>query len=173
MNRKFVLLLATSALLTGFQSQAETVGEALKKCSQEGDSLHRLVCYDKVTKEINQYSGLAQNVTAENEVKPAPTEPTQQAGEGQAANPETEFGLENQTPADQVDRIYAKVVDVTEDGYDRYTITLDSGAVWKQSEAGHLKIKPGMSIYVDRGMFGAFYMGTEEHNSRLKVKRLK
>ena len=46
MNKRALLLLVSVLPFSAFLAQAETVGEALAKCSETKNSLQRLVCYD-------------------------------------------------------------------------------------------------------------------------------
>ena len=57
------LLLAIVSSLA-FSVQAETVTQALEKCRGVDNSLQRLVCYDRVAKNVNQYAGGQESISA-------------------------------------------------------------------------------------------------------------
>ena len=59
MNKRALLLLVSVLPFSAFLAQAETVGEALAKCSETKNSLQRLVCYDRVEKQVYPQQYLA------------------------------------------------------------------------------------------------------------------
>lgn len=177
--------------LSAMTAHAETIGVALKQCSEESNSLQRLVCYDNVVKSINQYSGLDTSVQPRETVQPsvaaapsatsksqtavtlpATVPPTTNTQNSPVLSPEQEFGLEAKTPAEEIDKIYSVVAKVEKGRYDRYVITLENGGVWRQTGNDRLKVKVGQRIYIERGVLNAFYLSRDDLNRRMKVKRV-
>lgn len=159
---------------------AETIGNALKQCSEQQNSLQRLVCYDRVVKDINQYSGLEEAIQrgypvpsskAENRSPvPAPRAPVAQADSPQSG---TEFGLEHKKSVNEdMDSLSAGITKVEKTLRGKYIITLENGTVWQQTDDDLLKLEEGQTVTIERGMLGAFYLTRSDVNRQMKVKRV-
>ncbi|WP_100642738.1 hypothetical protein [Alteromonas facilis] len=185
--RMAVLLMALLGLSHVVNAQTQTVESAIQACSQESNSLQRLVCYDRLAKQLREYSG---GKTALPTVSQRPTpRPAQIPAHAQnkvaetpaavAASPsvvtnsaQDQFGLEHRQDTDaMIQKIYAVVTDITSNAYKKRTITLDNGQRWRQQDGSSLKIAVGDTIYIERGVLGAFYLSTDDLNRRMKVKR--
>lgn len=179
MKIRGLLVLVTALSSTAFSAQAETISDALLACGNTGNSLKRLVCYDDVVKNINNYTGTQEaisrtvalaprankNVESQQPVKAEPTPP-------RTSN--SEFGLEHKVSLDDLPDSFAGVVSkVTKSPRGYIIITFDNGSIWQQSDDKDLKIKVGQEIMIERGMLGAFYAQKEGVNKRMKVKRVK
>lgn len=180
---KCKVLVAAGMLCTGGIASAETVDEALSNCSKEKNSLQRLVCYDKLVKDLNQYQGLDKSVTRDRVnaqagtakktqqsdvvAKPAPRrQPEPEAG--------TDFGMEHkQDVSDKADSMTATITELRETVTGKLVIGLSNGTVWQQTGSKNLKIENKQSVTIERGWLGAFYLSKEGVNTRLKVKRIK
>lgn len=180
--RRILILLA----LSSFFAQAETIENALNSCSKEENALKRLVCYDRVVKDLNQYEGVnKQAPVALPTVTAKPTQPVYVAepvepvktsspvAKTQAKEPASEFGLEAKKKTNQVDKIYGEVVEVAKSPYKKMIITLADGQVWRQTDNTSLRIREGDQVYVERGALGSFYLSKDSAKKRLKVKRTK
>ena len=177
------LLLPLTATVTAQQS---SVAEAIENCSSEKSSLTRLVCFDRLAKSMRQYSGLEQSVTtslppiassrpqpqSQSRV-PVPTAtPNRQAAVAAAPSGEEAFGLEHRQDTDaMISKLYASVSKVAKSVRGMSIITIDNGQVWRQNDGSALKIKAGDTVYIERGLLGAFYLGKDGLNRRMKVKR--
>ncbi|QJR80509.1 hypothetical protein CA267_006830 [Alteromonas pelagimontana] len=165
---------------------AETLSEALASCQSNDDSLQRLVCYDKLAKNVKRYEKSNHAVVKTSSASASQKEtssaavaksnpPQQQASQPveSASSTVSTFGLE-QRQEEEADRIDAKVAEVSEGVRGEMIITLDSGMVWRQvsPEAG-IRLETGQEIYIEKGMFGSFYLSYEDINRRIKVKRIK
>lgn len=191
--KKVIVLLAV--YLTSAAVQAKTVGEALKDCSREENALKRLVCYDRLVKDINQYAGLDKQAAVALPVvradipanRPTPVhaeQPTTPSAQSQltkpapakpvVANPTSDFGLENKKPKKQsVEKIFAEVAEVKTDPYKKLIVTFSDGQVWRQTDSVRLRVSPGDQVFVERGSLSSFFMGKESANKRIRVKRSK
>lgn len=179
-----VLSLITLLCTVGsFSASAETVGEALQKCRSTDNSLKRLVCYDGVAKSLAQYDGVNEQVGT---VRPMPmvraegASQTQQAQSGVTQQrapqiePANDFGLENRIdPTKLADSLALSITEIATNSRGRFVITFDDASVWEQTERSTLKVKVGQSVTIERGLLGAFFMGKEGSNKRMKLKRLK
>lgn len=159
-------------------SQAETLSEALVKCSEQSNSLKRLVCYDRITKNMKQYKGLQQDIT---QSLPAPAPVTSVATPPPPPQPpaatkqltmEQTFGNENKASEERLDKIVAGVSEVSKDARKRLIITLDNGQIWRQAEGSGISVKAGQTVYVERGALGSFHMSKDGINRRMRVKRI-
>lgn len=81
--------------------------------------------------------------------------------------------LEQAVPSDELSRIDTVIDSVTENSRDIRTFILANGQVWRETETSRLRLKAGMSIFIEKGAFSAHYLGKEESNRRVRVKRVK
>lgn len=165
MNR---MLLSGTALLAIFFSsssgaQAE-LSSAIEQCRTEQNVLKRLACYD----EISIANSDVLTASTERTYQTKNTSPTQ-ADKHTAAS---EFGLEHKQRNDELpDQIYAVVRNVRYSPRKELIIEFDNGQVWRQNGSGTYLINIGERHFVKRGVFGAFYLGNDNSNRTLKVKR--
>ena len=135
-----LVLIATQAL----PSNAETLNEQLKQCSQFSDDKKRLACYDTLAGSLQQHA-------------------EQQFGQEQ-----------KQVIEEAPDSITATITEATKGAFGKYTFTLDNGQVWRQAESSRSAIwRGGEQIVVERGALGSFLMRKTTGGRSLRVKRLK
>lgn len=185
------LVLGVSLLLPftfGVNAQQGSIAVAIEKCSSEKSSLKRLVCFDRMAKSMRQYSGLEQSLTtamppiAASPIQPqspaklpvpaVATTPQGLVESASAPSGEQVFGLEHKQDTDEmISKLYGYVTDVTKSIRGMSIITIDNGQVWRQNDGSALKVKVGETVYIERGVLGAFYLGKDDLNRRMKVKR--
>lgn len=180
---KSTLVICSLMLVTGF-AQAQSVSEALTNCSNESDSLKRLVCYDRlaeglkpgaeqalpqeamVTRPVLKAKTAAKAHTPATPARPEVAKKTKIAADN--------FGMEHKTKIENAkEKIYAKLTSVKKGPYKNLLLTLDNGQRWKQTDSGSMRLKVGEQIYVERGSLGSFFLSKEGVNRRLRVKRIK
>ncbi|GAB3013731.1 hypothetical protein [Bowmanella dokdonensis] len=175
MKLKYLIALPFACL--SLTSQAQTLAEAVQACSQTDNSLKRLVCYDRVAKDMRQYDRTdVPLVRAPSQPHPA----APQAGQVQtpqppmaSQDPVDKFGMEHKAYTEGgADKILVSIQDKSKDRYGKWTLTLSNGQIWKQDDSQNYYFPDGQ-VYIERGLFGAFYLGTEESNRRMRVERLK
>ena len=178
MKFRAFFLLATTLPLAAFSGQAETINEALLKCKNTENSLKRLVCYDHVVKDMNQYTGTQEAISRTLNTKPRP--PVASAPRVESAAPvqrsesQTEFGMEHKVVVENLaDTMTATVTKISKTALGKIVVTFDNGTVWKQTNNVDLKLSVGQTVNIERGMLGAFYATVEGMNKRMKVKRVK
>ncbi|MCW8090871.1 hypothetical protein [Alteromonas sp. ASW11-130] len=178
---KFFSLIGAAALVLSAHAQAETIEEALVKCSKVENSLERLVCFDKVVKDVKQYSGLEAAITRGYQVpnaatrsdtspRPAPRQPLDIVESAQSATP---FGLVAKEKIEEIDEITATVAKVEKAPRGKLIITMADGAIWRQTDSKNYRLKAGDIVQIERGMLGSFFLSKPDLNVRLKVKRTK
>lgn len=169
-------------------AQQGSIADAIEQCSSEKSSLKRLVCFDRLAKSMREYSGLEQSVTtalppvassrSQSQSRaniPAPStsavRPPARA-ETVAPTGEQAFGLEHKQDTDaMISKLYASVTKVAKSARGMSIITIDNGQIWRQNDGSALKIKQGDTVYIERGLLGAFYLGKDGLNRRMKVRR--
>ncbi|GGW79254.1 hypothetical protein [Alteromonas halophila] len=179
MKYNALLLLSFIGLGAPTTVAAETIENALAKCSEQKNSLQRLVCYDRVVKDLNQYSGLDGSVTRHQPVpKARPENPLPLANDSnsqrqQQRKPETRFGLEHtEDNTTESDTMSAMIAEAEKSLRGQYVITLDNGTVWRQTDQEYFSLKAGQSVTIERGILGAFYLSRSGANKQIKVKRV-
>lgn len=177
MNKRALLLLVSVLPFSAFLAQAETVGEALAKCSETKNSLQRLVCYDRVEKQVNRLSGTQAGipVAIPSNTPTVASERRREAPVSQAPAPKDEqFGLEHKVKTETLaDTFAGTVTKITKTARGKLILTFDNGTVWQQTIDTTLKVKEGETVLIERGVLGAFFLKKEGLNTRMKVKRVK
>lgn len=174
--------ITAAAILVSTQASAG-LEQGLAECSAKADKLDRLICYDTLAASVSgapDVIGSTSTATATAAV--AATSVT--ASKTQAipttlpANIEDEFGKANlkkdkQEAEKEIDKIYLEIASISKDPYGALKVSFTNGQRWKQSGTKRYKLKAGQTVYIQKGAFGAFYLGVKDKNSTIKVKRLK
>lgn len=179
MTIRVALLLVSALAPSGFVAQAETLSEALAKCSQSKDNAERLACYDNVAKTVNQYSdinktmAMAKESTLSAQANEKANEKTVQTSPKLNDDLKSQFGLEHKVEVKKLmDSLAGTVTKITKTARDKMILRLDDGSVWQQTSDTSLRVKEGQNVIIERGMLGAFYAKAEGLNRRMKVKRI-
>jgi hypothetical protein len=177
---------------------APSIKQALTECAQQTNSLQRLVCYDRISAQLQDYANDAPTpttapklITAQSTPPVAPHNAIVKAPEAKIApspiaksitvpiaKPITEpvkdavasFG---KTVATE-DSMIATIASVKTGRNNLMTITLDNGQVWLQTKSeDRARLSAQQVVTFEKGFFGAFYLSAEGSNRRVAVKRLK
>ena len=191
---KVLLSIVIGAFLFPITGQAETLSEALLKCSREQNSLKRLVCFDGVTKDVKQFEDgerpsfvipsyrLSDNNPPQAASAPAPrapvpvpqatppTNPVQNA-QGGAYRDEDFFGLPNELTADNIKKLYMTITKLKEGPRERLIFTFNNGQVWRQTDYERFNADVGDVVYVERGAIGSFWLSGDNVRKRIRVRR--
>lgn len=167
---KISAFLVIPALLIGGMAQAETLADAMQQCSKEENSLKRLVCYDRLSKDLRQFENSPLPQSAQ--VKPSPP------GSGSASPPATsaaeqmqEFGLPMKNEVISEDKILVTVAEKRRNARGKWILELTNGHIWEQTDSQDYYFPEGQ-IYIEKGFLGAFFLGSEESKRRMRVKRI-
>lgn len=169
--KQFVLMIILGA---GTQAQAAIpVEQALELCRAEQNALRRLNCYDAIS--------------ADTTASPVPVAPpTQQTAVSQQAlnqhqvltqqepadTAESRFGLEHkESKSDTADKLYVTVKKVSENNLKKLVLEFTNGQVWRQTDSGLYQVKNGEKHYIKRGMLDSFFLGNDDNNRTIRVKR--
>lgn len=134
---------------------------ALETCRSELDTQKRLACYDLIPISENKKTPSAVT-TAAAVITPKLTDPATQ----------NNFGLENRKQnTDNIEKISAIVTKVSNSAHQKLIIEFDNGQVWRQTDSAIYAVKVGELHHIRRGALGAFYLGNDKTNRRIKVRR--
>ena len=168
------------------QSNAQTLEQKLKECSEITVSLIRLQCYDRITenpevqsaKPVRERTGLLSRLgrgsdkTDDNmKEKESETETVSNNDSSEVSESNDNFGL---IIRDERESIQSRILGEFK-GWDGYTkFELENGQVWQQSSAGVLRVKiNNPTITIKRSRVSDTYMlKIEGLNSSVRVKRL-
>ncbi|MDM7861566.1 hypothetical protein QTP81_13275 [Alteromonas sp. ASW11-36] len=188
--RDAALITVFSLSIAATANAQQSIEEAISQCSKETNSLQRLVCFDRLAKTVREYTGAQQQLPtvsrqpavvrpstpAASVAAPEVQQQVQQQAEVATRNAPTaeeEFGLEHKRDTDaMISKLYAQISSISTNQRRKRTVTLDNGQQWQQQDGSTLKISVGDTIYIERGVLGAFYMSTDDVNKRMKVKRV-
>lgn len=166
-------------------AHAESVGDALQACSEESNSLKRLVCFDRIAKNLRQYDGLDEVASQRLPITPPrPESPPRPVADGRTpvksdSNTEEEnFGLKKETgiirDAVLIDgKLIATVTAIKETPSRKHRFTLNNGQVWEQIETERKGLPVvGETIEIATGLFDSFFLSKPDSNRRFRVKRI-
>ena len=168
------------------QSNAQSLEQKLKECSEITVSLIRLQCYDRITenpevqtaKPIRERTGLLSRLGRGSETpddnkqeKDSETETVSNNDSSEVSESNDNFGL---IIRDERESIQSRILGEFK-GWDGYTkFELENGQVWQQSSAGVLRVKiNNPTITIKRSRVSDTYMlKIEGLNSSVRVKRI-
>lgn len=172
MKCKFGLITLLTLFISNIAS-AETLSEAMTKCSKVDNSLKRLVCYDKLHRQAQGYtdSELPARITspsahAGNSLPTANSPQQRYTGNSTA---EERFG--QRAPDKDIESLTATVAAKKKNRSGRMILTLSNGQVWTQIDDEYLGVKVGDSINIERGMLGSFLLRKSSGSKPIRVKR--
>ena len=164
------------------KSEAESVSDALVICSNETNSLKRLVCFDRVVQQLRSYQGgneallsKPQRTTAPpvSAVPPVNTPKTPVVNKESAVD---SFGLPQPSEDESylVDGdLYSTIKKVLKPTTRRFQFVLANGQIWEKTEGGDSGLpRVGDKIVIRRQALGAFYLRKENVNRSFQVKRI-
>lgn len=142
------------------------VVETLLDCRKVADSAERLACFDKAAAAVASATASGDLVAIDREQR--------RAARRQAFGftlPSLSF-LEHGERVEEADHVTATAADVGRDPLGDWVVTLDDGAVWRQTEPVELGRRPhrGSKVVITKGLMGAFFM-TIDGQGAGKAKR--
>ena len=178
-NKLAFSLLLSFTLLSPLLMAQTPLALALESCRAEQNSSKRLLCYDQISLGSSEkvVSAVAPKPTAIVKQEAIPTtensnETTSKSRAATITTSSSEFGLENRRELSELpDRISVVVTKISFNLYKKLIIEFDNGQIWQQTDSTTYPIKVGEQHFIRRGALGAFYLGNEKSNRRIKVRR--
>ena len=142
---------AGAAVAAGSPATAPAMQSVLD-CRKIADGPTRLACFDKAVAAMEQATVSGDLVTVDREQRR--TARHQAFG---LALPSLAF-LDRGEKPEEVNRINDKVASASEDPYGKWTLRLDTGAVWRQIDDTEVVRPPhaGSTVEIRRGVLGSF-----------------
>ena len=145
------LAMTDTAAGAGSPSRAPALQSVLD-CRKIADGAERLACFDNTVAAMEQAEASGDLVSVDREQR--------RAARRQAFGlplPTLSF-LDRGEKPEEVDRLVEKVVKATQDPYGKWTLRLESGAVWRQIDDTNVDNPPhvGSSVEIRRGALGSF-----------------
>jgi hypothetical protein len=163
-----VVLLPDAALAARRAESAANpaVVDSLLKCRQVADGAERLACYDKAAAALEKATASGDLVALDRAQR--------KAAHRQAFGfilPSLSF-LERGEKTEELNHLTATAADVGRNQLGQWVITLDDGAVWRQTEEVELGRRPhkGSKVEISKGLLGSFFM-TIDGQGAGKAKR--
>jgi len=140
--------------------------EALIKCRTVPDNAERLACFDKAAAAVERATSNGDLVALDREQR--------RQARRQAFGfllPSLSF-LERGEKTGEINHLTATAADVGRNAVGEWVITLDDGAVWRQSEPVELGRRPhkGSKVEISKGVLGSYFM-TIDGEGAGKAKR--
>lgn len=186
LSLSFVFLALTSASYSAFA--AESLVDRITACTNEKDSLKRLICFDKVAafakKEASYYTGTPSQQQSSNTAKEAPAVnnkkqqtvaaiPAKPVTTATQKQPEDIFGKEIQEAVDAIESVTYTIKSATKNVYKKWRFTFENGQQWIQKDTNrNSKFAAGDTVIIKRGLLNAFYLHRKDNNISIRVKRV-
>lgn len=166
---KGALLAAALTLTAGGVQAADRapVLQAVVDCRAIADSNARLACYDAAAARLEEAETKGDVVVLDREQR-------QQARREAFGFTLPSFDILNRgEPAEKLDRVTFKVVRATQANDGSWTLELDSGAVWRQTDQEGLsrRPKPGTTVEIRNAAMGGYFMNVDGQRA-IRVKRV-
>ncbi len=155
-----VLLMSSSAFAG--------VEQDLQNCSTVQDKLDRLICYDNLAAGVSPAAPTVSPVQSFGKKDVAVT-PVSAPAKAQTSD---SFGITKPT-GKQLEQVELTVSKVKKGTYGNMMITFANGQVWKQTDNKRFKLKSDQAVFIKKGAFGSFLLGTQSRNTTIRVKRVK
>ena len=177
------LFVGCSTGVSDFDRQAVV---ATVSCRDIADDAERLACLDNAADELAQTLIVRENIDGTREPyvgaeEPVATAETADIEEAvKVADTEEAFGSERLRSADKSrprTSISAKIVEIVVDPFEKITVKLENGQVWRQLSGDDRIVRfPGNSqIYtaeIKRGAFGSYLLTIAERGRTVRVRRI-
>jgi len=184
MKLKLYTLTVLWALASLSHANAESLTNALEKCSREENTLKRLVCYDQLSQQARGYQDsqlpTANRPTSSN-LYSAPaiagqapeTLPLAAAQQGTVKTAEDDFGLPplQLVEREQINSLVATVTQKDKTLRGKLILTLDNGHVWAQTDTESFLLKVGDKVQIEKGLMGGHFLNVVASKKRIRVKR--
>lgn len=150
-----------------------SVEQQLAQCATISDKLDRLICYDKLAETAARIpvADAAPVLVPAAAVAAAPTAPVAPVSKP-APTVEDSFGQIKKAKEIEPDRIELEIATVSKDQYGNLKISFTNGQVWKQTDSRRYKLDAGEKVFIEKGAFSSFYLGSDSRNSTIRVKRI-
>jgi hypothetical protein len=170
MKSLLVLMLVSSAALAD--------DGAMRRCRQLSDAPARLSCYDAISLGVPASASTATATAAPAATAAAPLSSAAPvaAAVSTRARLEQDFGKEQMSSPDRIDRIETTVSGEFEGWVPNQRIRLANGQVWKISDDSSEEIFTVLKnpkVVIARGALGAIFMDIDGARTAPKVKRVK
>ena len=171
--KKGALVAAALALTAAGAAQAApndapraAVLQAVVNCRSVTDTAARLACYDAAAARLDEAEAKGDLVILDRDQ-------TQQARREAFGFSIPSFDLFNRgAPAQKLDRAEFKVVRAWENNAGQWSVELDSGAVWRQTDQEMLSRRPkeGSTVEIRSAAMGSYLMNVDGQRA-IRVKR--
>jgi hypothetical protein len=162
--KNFITLFAALSCCLPLAAASIPLEQALELCRAEQNALRRLNCYDTIATATEPTSATTV------EAKPAPA--TAAVNETQTQD---SFGIEHRqtSNADSAEKVYLTVKKLKFSPHKEMIVEFENGQIWRQSGTDHYKIAVGERHYVKRGVLNSFFLGNDNSNRAIRVRREK
>ncbi len=155
-----LLLAAAPATAAAAQTRQPAQVEALLACRANPNEAQRLACYDTAVAQMDQAVRSGSLAIADRtEMK------RMRRSLFGFSIPDIPFlGGGGRDGAEEAKELTAKIQSARSEGYDKWTVTLDNGAVWRTTEPlkGFQTPKPGATVTLTKGTLGGYWFTLEK-----------
>jgi hypothetical protein len=190
---KTIIYMLSALALSTSASQADSLYNELKACSENQAVSVKAQCYDQVVNRIDQYADLnsfpgtppatkpdAQNTVPAATMTASTSKATHQATIMAIAGNKTvsvadqkdAFGLEHKVILNKkLKKLSFAIKDAKKSLRGKWLLTLENGQSWKQFDNTKIRLKAGQQITIARGALNSFYLTQDGSNRKMLIKR--
>ncbi|HEY0923354.1 hypothetical protein [Rheinheimera pacifica] len=166
-----LMLAALVAVASLPVAAAIPLDQALELCRAEQNALRRLSCYDAISA-VTASTATQNNTASVTATAVAPTPAVPAANTVAQKKPEADFGIEHRKiDEDAPDQIYLSVKEVRYSPRKELIVEFDNGQIWRQNGTDYYKIAAGEQHYIKRGVLSSFFLGNDNNNRTIRVRR--
>ena len=150
-------------------SYASSADKNVSTCQAISNDLARLACYDTL------FAGqdIAQLNIPSSPTTPVPLQVVPANKPVESATKDESFGLEQVEASADDNVLSTTVAKIKANPFGIRTLTMSNGHQWRETESSSLRVKVGQQVYIEKGVFSAYYLKVEGSNREMRVKRLK
>ena len=165
-----VLAIAAPALAADPPAKRATVLQQVLDCRAVTDSAARLACYDQAAARFDQAEKAGEVVVVD---RGQMREVRRQAF-GFTLPSLSMFERGGRTENEDIDQLTTTISRARKDAYGKWILTLEGGAVWRQTDANQLlkDPRPGSKAEIRRGVLGSYLMNIDGQRA-VKAERVK
>ena len=151
---EFAVLLAFASVAAHAKDTPQSpLVSALTACKAEGEDMKRLACYDKAAAALAEATATGKIAVVDRE----DVRKTRRSLFG-FVMPKLPFFSDDDSAKDTPDEVEAVVKTVRAEGFGKFIVTMEDGAIWRTTEVPRRDPRPGAKARIKRAALGSYFI---------------